>query len=70
MLHPERHDVFSEVVLVAVGPLLQISFMIYIHHRCVLKLITLVKEMNGLEFGFHSCFFFIGHVLEWHAVGT
>ena len=70
MLHPKGHDVFGEVVLVAVGPLLQISFGIDIHYRCILKLITLVEKINGIEFALHTRLFFVGHVLEWHAVGT
>ena len=68
VFHPKRHDVLREIRFVAVGPLLQISFGIKIHCRCPLKLIALTEKVDGFKFGLHTCFLFVGHILEWHTI--
>ena len=66
VLHPERHDVLGQILLVRFCPRLNIFF--YVHFFYNLKLVGTLKETYLLKLLLHLSLFLISHVAERYTV--
>ena len=75
MLHPERHDVLGQILLVRISPRLNIFFYVHFFIVCSsaddgLELVGTLKETDFLKLLLHLNLFLIGHVAERYTVGA